>query len=228
MNPLKTVLLRLLSPERRLRRPLAGPYRGLKLHLELASETLTWLGLYEVEIHDTFRRMAARSRALVDRGASRGELACWWLARRPGRPVVAVEPDPVELALFERNLAANFSAAPAALTLWRGFVGAGPRETHRSLAELCRSLPAPLCIKLDIDGGEADVLGEAADFLSATPCRLLVEVHSLELEIGCLETLHAAGYRTRIINQARWRRLLPEFRPLPHNRWIAAWSPALA
>jgi hypothetical protein len=52
--------------------------------------------------------------------------------------------------------------------------------------------------------------------------RLLVEVHSHELESRCIKFLEKHRYTSKVISNSRWRRLIPELRPLPHNRWIWA------
>ena len=71
--------------------------------------------------------------------------------------------------------------------------------------------------------GEIDVLEGGQEMLSRD-CRLIVETHSEELERGCIQRLEALGYSCRIIGNAWYRALIPEARPIPHNRWFVAWK----
>lgn len=222
MSAFARLIKKMLPTGRRLRRPLTGMFRTVRLHLDLASETQIWLGFYERETHRRLVRLAGSSGSCIDIGAGKGELVCWWLRQFPGRPIVAVEPNPVELAVLHQNVAANFPAPPGALTVWPGCAGPGPPATHRELAELCASLPDPVFIKLDIDGGEASLLENARTFLAAHPCRMLIEVHSVDLENACRSLLDRCGYRIEVVDFAWWRRWLREHRPIPHNRWLVA------
>jgi precorrin-6B methylase 2 len=222
MSSIRSAIKRLLPAGRQRRRVVRGIFYGLQLHLDLGSETLIWLGLYEQETHFHLVRLSTGAASFLDIGAGKGELVCWWLRRFPGMPVMAVEPNPRELDILRLNVAANFEATPAALSIWPGFAGPGAATTHRELGTLCAGVPDPVFIKLDIDGGEADLLQGSTKFLAAHPCRLLVEVHSLELESSCLKILRECGYQCEIVDFAWWRRWLPERRPIPHNRWISA------
>lgn len=212
----------LLPSGHRPRRVLTGLYAGLRLHLDLQAEVMVFAGLYERETHRDIARMAGTCEAFVDIGAGKGELTCYWLRRFPGRPVIAVEPNSSEVDWLRQNVEANFHSQPRALSVWPGCAGPGPDASHRGLAQLCAGLPGPILVKIDIDGGEAALLENAAEFLSTHSCRLLLEVHSVELEQGCAAVLARSGYAVRTIDQAGWRRWLPEQRPLAHNRWIVA------
>ncbi len=224
MSALEPWFKNLLPTGRHPRRPLAGLFRGLRLHLDFASETLIWLGVYERETYSHTLRFAAHSSSFIDIGAGKGELVCRWLRRYPDRPVIAVEPNADEVAVLKRNIAANFQEPPSALVIWPGYAGPGPSDRHRELASLCLALPEPIFIKLDIDGGEAALLENAAEFLSSRSSQLLIEVHSIELEKACIAQLQRCNYRVAIINPAPWRRWLKEHRPIAHNRWLVAES----
>jgi precorrin-6B methylase 2 len=225
MTALKPLLKRLLPAGRSLRRPLFGMFRSVQLHLDLASETLIWLGLYERETHRHLQRLASESASCVDIGAGKGELVCWWLRHFPGQAVVAVEPNPVEIDILRANVAANFSSAPAALSIWPGFAGPGAPDRNRPLATLCAGLSDPIFIKIDIEGAEQALLENAAEFLADHPCRLLIEVHGAAVEEACLAVLRRSGYQVEIVNFAWWRAFLREHRPLAHNRWLIARRP---
>ena len=81
-------------------------------------------------------------------------------------------------------------------------------------------LERPDFIKVDVDGGELDVLQSAESTLSQVPA-LIVETHSAELERACGRLLVDHGLRVTVVSQ---RKLGTEMRPIPHNRWLVAES----
>jgi len=219
MNPLRPFLPRGRAP----RTILSGPMAGIRLHLDLQSELLIWLGTYERETFRDLRFLLRGCRGAADLGAAKGDLAVL-LLRQPGMErVVAVEPLERELELLRSNLALNGLAADPRLHIHAGFAGQGAPPRWRTLDDLAAGLPPPVFIKVDVDGPEADVLSGGRDLLRRHDCRLLVETHSLEAEEACMALLRELGYQVSVIRPAWWRVILPERRPLPHNRWLAAW-----
>ncbi len=77
-------------------------------------------------------------------------------------------------------------------------------------------------IKLDADTAELAILQSGRRLLAEAKPLLLVETHSPELEHDCCAFLAGLGYRLEIIPNAWWRALVPEQRPLDHNRWFWA------
>jgi hypothetical protein len=77
---------------------------------------------------------------------------------------------------------------------------------------------------MDVDGAEEKVLNGANTINTLTDVRWLIETHSSQLELLCERILTAAGFQIRIISNARWRVLVPEQRPIEHNRWLVAWK----
>jgi hypothetical protein len=221
MNPVKRFLPRGRHP----RTILLGIFRGIRLYLDLHIELQIYAGLYEHETYADVRRMARGCRSFVDLGAAKGEFSIYFLRRAGIEQVIAVEPAERERGFFEANLGLNSLQADPRLKIHAGFAGEGPGPQWRTLDALTSGLPAPLFIKIDIDGPEAAVLATGRDTLAAKDCRLLIETHSPEAELGCDRQLRDLGYRTRIISPAWWRIILPEHRPIPHNRWLVAWRP---
>ncbi|HVU32286.1 MAG TPA: FkbM family methyltransferase [Opitutaceae bacterium] len=219
MNPIR----RLLPAGRRPRRIVAGLYKDLVVSLDLrGGDFQIWLGLYEAETFTAVRRLLAGCQSALDLGAAKGDLTLH-LLRQPGiQRVIAVEPAETELAMFRSNLASNPQISQAALAIHVGFAGEGTPPIWKTLDLLAADAPEPIFIKIDIDGPEAQVLASGRATL-ARDCRLLIETHSLEAEAGCIRQLREAGYHTEIITQAWWRPLMPEFRPIAHNRWLVAW-----
>lgn len=225
MNPLK----HLLPSGRAPRTVLSGLFAGLRLQLDLRQgELAVWLGLYEREIVAEVNRLALDCRSVMDLGAAKGDLTIWALLQPGITGVVAVEPQASERAQLQANLSLNNLAADPRLRLHTGFAGQGPAPQWQTLDELAAGLPAPLFIKIDIDGPEAQVLDTGLHTLATHDCRLLIETHSPEAEAGCIERLAALDYQTRIIFPAWWRAIIPEHRPIPHNRWLSAWRPTVS
>jgi FkbM family methyltransferase len=162
---------------------------------------------------------------LVDVGANVGLYTC--LARQVGKPVVAVEPDPRNCSLLFTNLIVNgwtdTEVLPVALgqhpgivhlfgagtgaSLVRGWADAHPL-LHRPIAMSTldrilgdRYLGKRLLIKIDIEGGEYDMLLGSSMTLSHNPAPTwLVEV--------CLTEHHPDGINPHFADVFRvfWER----------------------
>lgn len=160
------------------------------------------------------RFLAARlgpSTTLLDLGAWVGPVSL--LAAACGARVIAVEADPVALDQFEANRAANpelaarIAVLPVAIAPRAGVIAMGARRkagdsmssllladapgawpvravTPADLSVLCTQAP-DLVIKLDIEGGEYDLLPAMAPLLAARPGGpepdLVVSFHRREL-----------------------------------------------
>jgi hypothetical protein len=221
-------LKRAVAPEgRRPRRVLAGLYRGLVLDLDLQRETQLYLGLWERETHAAIRRAAGRCRWAVDVGAGRGELCLLLLKGAPSvAAVVAFEPNASEAAGLERNLGLNGLDGDRRFVMHRRTVGTGAADLPLDGIGAALS-GGPGFLKIDVDGAEADVLRSGERLLrppadGGPGVDLLVETHSAALERECLAWLGGRGFRCEVIRNARWRLLVPEQRPVEHNRWLWA------
>jgi len=91
-----------------------------------------------------------------------------------------------------------------------------------SLDRVAADLPRPLMLKIDVDGGEMGVLRGGAQLIRSGECVFVIETHTPELERDCDQFLRDAGYTTRIIDNAWYRKFIPENRAIPHNRWLVA------
>lgn len=223
MNPLKSLLPHGRAP----RAVFSGLLEGIRLHLDLRREMQIFLGLYEHETHAALRRLLRGCRGALDLGAAKGDLTIHFLRQLGMQRVVAVEPLDREREQLAANLALNNLAGDPRLLLHAGFAGRGEQPLWRTLDDLASHLPAPLFLKIDIDGPEASVLSDGHETLSQKDCRLLIETHSPEAEAGCIAQLRTLGYTVKIISPAWWRIFVREHRPIPHNRWLAAWRDPL-
>src|SRR5262249_6878424 len=113
-------------------------------------------------------------------------------------------------------------AFAAKLTCVRKFASANEENGHCTVDALAADLPRPVVLKIDVDGGEMDVLGGAEKLLKAKAALLVIETHSRELEEACLKLLKQLHYDCRIVRNAWYRWLVPETRDVPHNRWLVA------
>jgi precorrin-6B methylase 2 len=198
----------------------AGLYRGVNLSLDPSHELLICMGLYEVETFGWLRKQGLCMRSLVDVGAGCGELSMWALRRPQVEQVTAYDASPERWPVFEENQRLNDLASEPRLRKVRGFfLGAAD---HAATMQELEALPEPVLLRIDVDGGEADILHHMRDLLPHRDLRLLIETHSRELDTDCTRILRGCGYRVQSIKRAWWRCVLPERRPIGFNQWLVA------
>jgi len=214
----------ILSPERKPHRILTGPFRGIVMGLSLRSQMQICVGMFEKETHPWLKRLSEGVSTAIDIGAAQGEYTIYFLTKTKAAKVFAFEPDVSCIPFLRENLELNGVDQSGRLEISTRFVGASDTDQEIRLDSLAESIRAPCFIKVDVDGGEELVLKGAKAFNSPPGVRWLIETHSKELEVACERILTAAGFQTRIIQNAWWRVLVPELRPIAHNRWLAAWK----
>jgi methyltransferase FkbM-like protein len=216
---LPDVFRRPLPTGPRVRRIARGPARGLAFTIDFDRHLRFYLGLYETEIARWLARFATPGTVAYDIGADVGYQAIV-LARRTQAPVVAFEPRADAASQTARHYELNRDRV-GPVQVVRTEVGATTATGTVSLDdfEAQSRLAAPGLLLVDVDGSEAEVLAGAARLLRDVKPHLIVETHSIALERDCIEKLQAAGYRPVVVNA---RRFFGDFRPIEHNRWIAA------
>lgn len=159
-------------------------------------------GLWEPETLALIDRQVAPGTTFLDLGAWVGPTALYAAAR--GARVIALEADPVALAQLRRNLAVNPALAQRIEVLARavhaaeGRVAFGARrkpgdsmssvliapgaatwmaDTMTPLALAARIGPGRLFVKLDIEGGEYQLLPAMRPLLDRADCMVLVSFH---------------------------------------------------
>lgn len=148
---------------------------------------------------------------IIDAGAYIGDTSAFFLSRYPNARVIALEPSAINSAVAEKNLAPygeRVSLRRAALGAERGTVRLAGDQTAARIAEwgdvvpmvtisdLLREIPGGRVdlLKLDIEGAERLVLGEAAiEWLGCVRC-IVLETHGCEAERIALGTLRDAGW----------------------------------
>ncbi len=200
---------------------MTGAFRGLKMELDLRDQTQLFLGLHERELYQALWRIAPLVRSAIDVGAAEGEYTLFFLCRTRAERVIAVEPSLPLSSILWHNVSANGISA-GRLEVSPYFLGERDEGPERRLDSVAGPLSYPAVIKIDVDGAEAAVLRGAPRLLSRQDVTWLVETHTKMLEDECLGIFQAAGLRSRIVRNAWWRVIVPENRPVPHNRWLIA------
>lgn len=217
---MKQLIKRLMIPQgRALRRIHGGVAQGMLMELDLSRQLQRFCGLDERELLPAFRSLIPICRSLIDIGANDGYYTLAFLQSSAER-IVACEPGQVADQLLV-NAKANGFQPGERFKVERRLVGEGISACV-SLTELVGDLPGPILLKVDIDGGEVNLLHSADNCLRLPELRWVMETHSEELEEQCISWFQSKGYKTLVVDNAWWRVLLPERRPLIHNRWLIA------
>jgi hypothetical protein len=222
MSQIGKLVKYLLPNEIRPHRIFSGAMRGVKLELNLARQTQIWLGLSERETHRWLKIFTRDLKSAVDVGAAEGEYGIYFLMKTPAEIVITFDPDSENEERFDANLMLNRCLADSRLIRLRKFVGQRREPEWCRLDEFASVLKGPCFVKIDVDGGEVDVLESGVGLLEKMEVRFLVETHSIELERDCCAFLRGRGFDVHIIPNAWWRLFVPERRPIAHNRWLFA------
>lgn len=191
-----------------------GLCRGVHFTMDLHSDFGRYAGLYEREVASDVRHAMRGVRTAIDVGAADGWYTLCFL-RNTRATVYAFEPQWSES--LAPNLAAN-TYDQSRIRLRPEWVG-GAGTSLNSLAGI---VSYPIVIKVDVDGGEVDVLQSATRLMHPGHTRWIIETHSPALEQDCIAWLRRYGYTPKVVPNGWWRPLIGEHRPLAHNRWLVA------
>jgi hypothetical protein len=199
-----------------------GLFRNLILNLDLQHHMQIYLGLYEIETYVSIKSTSKHCSWLIDVGAGGGELCLYFLKNSRAEKIVGIEPQHSEIELLRSNLHANDEQSNKRMAIIQRFIGTKRQSDYIMLDSIEVDEHKRGFIKIDVEGGEMDVLESGKNLLSGPNVDLLIETHSAGLEESCLDWLKDEGYRCHIIRNAWWRSIVPEHRPIAHNRWIWA------
>jgi precorrin-6B methylase 2 len=212
---------KLVSDKSRVRRVLFGLFKGLRFDINLRSQTQLYLGLWERETYGAIQRAAQTAEWLIDIGAGRGELCILFASLQNVGRIIAIEPNELETSALRVNLNHN-NINPDRVEVLEKFAGTKGGTDYIEIDQLGINHSVRGLIKIDVDGFEFDVLQSGKKLFSEGNSEVIVETHSLELEQTCIEWLKGHGYTCSIIKNAWWRSIIPEQRPILHNRWLFA------
>jgi precorrin-6B methylase 2 len=199
-----------------------GLLRGLYFHIDPKHKSQRLIGFDEREIVSITRRFASRARTCVDIGAYDGWYTVYCASMANVERVFACEPSNGSIELLHANLSLNKNALNAKVTIIPRFIGTKIGHDWISVDDLLETSSGPFLLKVDVDGGELDVLQSAEKTLKVHAAYLIVETHSPELERDCVQFLSRFGYSSRVVKNAWYRWVIPDKRPIPHNRWFYA------
>jgi hypothetical protein len=203
--------------ETRYRRLRFGLARGCFFPINPHHQFRWLLGLYEPEIAKYVRRLAAPGLVCYDIGAAQGYYTVA-LARlvEPGT-VYGIEGETDLCTELTETIRRN-SQIRSRMVAHCAFVG-DHGETSLDHLAYSPGWQAPDLLKIDAEGAEAAVLRGSARILREKRPAIILEVHGLDREDECRTILGALDYGITVVNQGR---LLPDHRPIAHNRWLVA------
>ena len=197
-----------------------GPARGAVVHTSYRYGLRKLFGLYESEVLPYVRRYVRPGDVCWDIGAAEGYYG-FAFARlaAPGR-VYCFDIDP-QLVGHLTRLATTNAHLGSVVTVHPIRLGSSPiDDTQTSVDALVyeRGWRPPNVLKMDVDGDEVRILQGALRVLRQHHPRLIIEVHSEQLEADCRDLLRSIGYDVIVVPN---RIVMAEhaFRPA-HNRWI--------
>jgi hypothetical protein len=207
--------------EVRYRRIRFGLCRGYSMPLNMRHGVRVVLGLFEPEIHRYFKAFATPGGCLYDVGACHGYYTLAFSRLAGPARVYTFEPNQKDSAICKEIMVRNHPNAT--IEVHEFFIGRTVDQAQRqeTLDDLVfvKGFKPPTLIKIDVDGPEVEVLSGATRVLAECRPKLIVEVHSPQLEIDCKALLERSGYAVRIVKN---NPLVQEKRPVELNRWLVA------
>ena len=192
----------LFRPGLRKYRIRGGALRGLWFQFDLRHDTQAWRGIYEQPLQDWLRAYVKPGDTCLDIGGADGYFALLMakLSGLQGR-VLSFEPSE-KIEHIQQNFALNQGLPLAPLMRYEAFVGAQEnRQTKTvSIDSLVHAgaITEVNVVKIDVDGGEGDVLQGMADTLNRFHPHLFIETHSRRLQRQAEEITKRHGYSMRL------------------------------
>ncbi|MDQ4023878.1 MAG: FkbM family methyltransferase [Actinomycetota bacterium] len=200
----------------------AGPLRGMSLDIDPRVQADVVLGVYERRLSRHALGVLREGHTAFDVGSHLGYFALL-MATAVGASgsVVCFEPNDSLHAALDGNVRRNRDLIRADVSISRTAVGAVSGSTTffkhdrstrgrlgsggetrvdvTTLDEAAEAFGSPRFVKIDVEGGEIDVLSGAPRLLAARTCGFGIEIHSPELGAGCAALLRDHGYVCRSV-----------------------------
>lgn len=197
-----------------------GIGKGLKMKIDVSSKAQRVIGLDEREIQKPFADYAKKSDCFFDIGASDGYYSLLFRKFNKNASIYMFEAQ--ERFKEEQIEHFNMNNFPINYHHFAKFVSDKNDAQNISIDKLYTEKGKTLLFKIDVDGGEMDVLNGMTETIKNNKCLFVIETHSKQLELDCIQFLEKLGYSTKIIDQGWYRSIVPEERPTEHNRWFVA------
>lgn len=217
LGPLKKLLLP--DKEQAVTLPF-GLGKGARMNINLQTHSRYYLGIYEFPLNKHLKKILTPGIVCYDVGGNFGYDAIVCAQRTKGQ-VISFERKEEHVRDIQENARLNPGLR---IEVIQSFVGRQDEEGFVQIDTIAKRGPVPDFVKLDIEGAEVEALEGAQWLLSTRKPHLLIEVHGMDKEVGCLEILKRHGYEPIIVNNNRmWgENRMPGF----HNRWLVAYGRA--
>src|ERR1700722_10127364 len=103
---------------------LSGAFKGIRVDLDLRTNSQMYAGLFERELYSDLKRLSRGIRTAVDIGAAHGEYCLYALLKTGAERVIAFEPDQIFTPRLYRNLELNNLEKSSRFELHTQFLGA--------------------------------------------------------------------------------------------------------
>lgn len=201
------------------RRFFGGPLKGLWGYFDLANDTQVWRGIYEIAQQEWIIKATKPGATCLDVGGAEGVFALL-MARSAGTSGHVITFEPTERGQFiTETFAMNEASALAKLSLVPEFA-IGPETTGLhgiTIDEYVEknNINRLDVVKIDVDGGEMDVLLGMQRTIDRDHPHMSVELHSPELHQQVKEFLESRGYTMNLVDPPAY-----ELRPIPFNKFF--------
>lgn len=202
-----------------------GPLRGMRLAIDARVQADVVVGAYERRLSRHVAGILRPGDLAFDVGSHLGYFGILMAtAVGEGGSVVCFEPDPGLHEALESNVERNRGLIPARVEVARLALGAnegtlafetGGHSTRGRLSatgdaevevttldDAVTRFGSPAFVKVDVEGGELDVLKGGPELIGARTSSFGIEIHSRELGDACRTLLEVEGYECNFIMEA--------------------------